>query len=390
MLRDDGSQIEFPDLIHNLPIAGKRIDPGDCEAYRAESGLKVTCDGPEAEIATPPIELSPGFVGRAAAWTGLGGHSLVGLLAGRFELEGVSTHISVSVENNLATRAAGLFSRTFAPALMLLMDGDNSPGLLVRPRHSRLEFGGEFVAGSQLSAALALAAGGAIVCEQAASSYRAKADLPPPVRVKVVPAVDRYGWYVARDAFGFDLYQRGRASVFRREFFGKITAQECLEESWSAARTALGSSVAPGDLEAADDIIAGRAELPLESGLDTSPPATTYVPEPIALGQAMLDIKTPRFMLAATATTWDFTLFTATNGAGRPVHVSVPTPMLGDFLNDAARGDHDDAISSASASQAAERTLDNYHEATAFGMWDAVEFTHRLAPPERRSDGVER
>jgi len=389
VLRDDGSQIDFRRLIHELPIAGKRIDPGDTEAYRTEIGLKITCDGSEAEIATPPIELSPGFVARAEAWTGAGGQELETLLAGRFSLEGGSTHISVSADNKLAPGAAGMFSRAFAPALMLLMDADTSPGLLVRPRHGRLEFGGEFVTGKQLSAALALAVGGTIVCERAARSRRAKAMLPPPVRVKVVRGVDRYGWYVARDAFGLDLYERGRAAVLRREFFGKITAQQCLVESWASARSALVGLAAPTDLEAADDMIAGRADLPLESGLDTRPPAIKCVPEPIPLGQAMVDVETPRFVLEATVTTWDFTVFTTTNEAGRPLHLSVPTPMLGDFSSGASRGEHDEAISVGTSSRGGDRTLDNYRDATSFGIWDEVEFTPRLAPPERGPDGLE-
>jgi hypothetical protein len=39
--------------------------------------------------------------------------------------------------------------RSFAPALMFLLDAATSPGLLVRPRHGRLEFGGEYAEGGQ-------------------------------------------------------------------------------------------------------------------------------------------------------------------------------------------------------------------------------------------------
>jgi hypothetical protein len=388
VLRRDGRQVEFRDLIHGLPIAGKRIDPGDTEAYRTESGYKITCDGSEAEIATPPLELSPSYAQQAAAWTGHAGQELAALLADRAVLEGGSTHISVSSDNTLVSRAAGMFSRTFAPALMLLMDAKSSPGLLVRPRHGRLEFGGEFVTGDHLSAALALAAGGAIVCERAAASFRAKAMLPPPIRVKVVRAVDRYGWYVGRDAFGLDLYERGRESLLHREILGTITAQECLEQSWASARAAIVDSVAASDLSAADDIVAGCALLPLESELDTSPPATDDRPEPGPLGQAMLDIAMPRFTLSASVTTWDFTVFSATNETGS-VHVSVPTPLLNDFLTEVSGGIHDTMLAPIARAEPTGRVLRSYKDAMSFAAWDEVEFTSRLAPPERGPDGME-
>ena len=69
-----------------------------------------------------------------------------------------------------------MFSRSFAPSLMLLMDAPSSPGLLVRPRRGRLEFGGEFVTGNQLAAAVLLAAGGAIVVAEL--ELQSKPDTP--------------------------------------------------------------------------------------------------------------------------------------------------------------------------------------------------------------------
>ncbi len=70
-----GRQVDFRRLIHELPLEGRRIDPGDVHAYRMGSGTKITCDGLEAEIATPPVDLSPGFVAELLAWTGMGGRS---------------------------------------------------------------------------------------------------------------------------------------------------------------------------------------------------------------------------------------------------------------------------------------------------------------------------
>ncbi len=310
------------------------------------------------------------------------------LTAGTFDLEGVSTHISVSIDHNLAPRAAGMFSRTFAPALMLLMDAADSPGLLVRPRHRRLELGAEFVAGDQLAAAIALAVGGALVCVRAAASFLAKAALPPPVRVDVVRTVGRYGWYVARDAFGTDLYAAGRDSVLKRELVGTIRAQDCLEEAWKAARKAVENVAGALDLHAADDAVSGRSELPLESGLKSAPPDLMGAPTPTPLGQAMTEIETSVLTLSAAAATWDYAVFRV-HGA-REIYVSVPSVDVAGFLRDVRHGRYDERLRSFIEEPDRARTLATFDDACTFGLWDAIDFTPRLAAPERGGDGVER
>jgi hypothetical protein len=384
----DGRPVDFREIIHDLPVPGRRIDPGDTHAYRTETGLKVTCDGAEAEIATPPHPLSDGLVEELAAWTSHGGRQLVSLVDGRFDLDGVSTHISVSVDNEYSARASGMFSRTFAPALMLLMDVQTSPGLLVRPRRDRLEFGGEFVTGDQLGAAVMLAAGGAIVSERAAGSFFAKSKLPPPVRVDVVRAVDRFGWYVGRDAFGVDLYGAGRDTVLKREMLGTITAQQCLEESWSAAREALQGLVSEDDFRVADDIVQGRAELPLESAFDQRPPMTDRPVNVIPLGTAMTDVRTPLHTLSAVAATWDFVVLATKEES--PSFVSVPTALLGMFLDEARQGIWDNRLTTSSDSATPARTLTTFFDALTLDVWSAFEYSMLLAPPERGHDGVER
>ena len=48
-----GQPLDFRSIIHTLPINGRRLDPGDVNAYRLRSGLALTADGAEAELATP-------------------------------------------------------------------------------------------------------------------------------------------------------------------------------------------------------------------------------------------------------------------------------------------------------------------------------------------------
>ena len=52
-LSGHGQQLDFRSIIHTLPINGRRLDPGDVNAYRLRSGLALTADGAEPELATP-------------------------------------------------------------------------------------------------------------------------------------------------------------------------------------------------------------------------------------------------------------------------------------------------------------------------------------------------
>ena len=221
-LRDARGPVDFRDLIHRLPIDGARLDPSDPNAYRCRWGGALTCDAAEAEIASPPVALAPGFTGVLDECTRFGRHELAGLVGHHGILDGYSTHVNVAIANGSGDREARVFVRRFAPALMLLMDRVSSPGLLVRPRPGRLEFGGDYVSGLHLRAVSAFAAG----------SVRAIGDsreLPPRVHGRAVPAVERFGTYVDRSAFGDDLYRQGRATMLRRFGGGTITAQEHLE-----------------------------------------------------------------------------------------------------------------------------------------------------------------
>ena len=91
---------------------------------------------------------------------------------------------------------------------MLLIDRRDSPGLLVRPRPGQLELGGEYVSGARLRAAAAFAA------ESTRAAVQRRT--PPCLDVVLDAAVERYGWFVDRNAFGIDLYRDGRATVLRR------------------------------------------------------------------------------------------------------------------------------------------------------------------------------
>ncbi|HSH11202.1 MAG TPA: hypothetical protein VLA10_05395, partial [Ilumatobacter sp.] len=136
------AQLDFASIVHDLGIPGERLHPTNGDMYLTASGSAVMADGLVAEIATPPVEIAPGFTRALQGSLTTTGHLLGAALTDGDRLEGGSTHISVQIDHTAADRAAARFARTYAAPLMLLMDRAHSPGLLVRPRPGRLEFGG--------------------------------------------------------------------------------------------------------------------------------------------------------------------------------------------------------------------------------------------------------
>jgi hypothetical protein len=259
-LVDGSAPVDFRRLLHTLPIEGVRADPSDPNAYRCPWGGAITCDGAEAEIAIPPVEVTSGFVHRALEYGERGESSLRDLVPG-LHLDGYSSHVSVSFAEPHDRVAARHYSETFAPAMMLLMDRASSPGLLVRPRPGRLELCGEHVRGVAARAAIAFAVGSVRALARAdrgtLAALRVRADL--------VPAVERYGIYVDRRAFGPDLYGEGRGALLRTHAGNQRLAQQQLELAWDLARESLASDVGIYDLEMADRMVHGDIALPCEA-----------------------------------------------------------------------------------------------------------------------------
>ena len=94
---------------------------------------------------------------------------------------------------------------------MLLTEGRDSEGILLRPRFGRLELATDYVHGDAFAGS-----GGARDRGRARLAWtpRGVADessLPRVVDMRVEGATRRFGWYVDRRAFGADLCTDGRA-----------------------------------------------------------------------------------------------------------------------------------------------------------------------------------
>ena len=381
----DGAQLDFQELIHGFRLGARFLDPSDPNAYHLPSGAMLTCDYREAEIATPPVRRGPGFAreieGRARSERG----ALELLLAPDTELIGYSTHVSVSMADALTEPAALLYTRTFAPALMLLLNGTASPGLLVRPRPGRLELCGEFIDGARLRAVLTFALGSALACA-AAVDGGVDAEVPPQVRLQVDPAYERYGWYVDRRAVGADLHVLGRRTPLPLAGGGVIDAQLHLERAWRAARRALGSTI---DLDGAglvERMVSGVVPLPSEgpAGTEAERPQPSFAAG--SFGDLLRPRRRLRFELAPVMVTWTACVFLLVDlGRARRAFACVPREYLEAFLHLLDTGSLDELLWRYLTSEPDERALREWSQTLEPGLYDELGPRRGLLMPEREA-----
>jgi hypothetical protein len=386
-----GSRIHFGSLIHRLALDGSALDPGDPNAYRCSWGGVITSDGAEAEIATPPVRTRPGFTAELQYWAERGQASLCGAMPPGVELSGFSAHLSAAMPTNLNDQVCRLYTETFAVDLMLLMNRDDSPGLLVRPRPGRAELCGEFTSSQALAAAAAFVAGSTRACAAAIRRRSARTLLPPGLAVQLAPAVHRYGWYVDRRAFGPDLHRAGRQTLLPRATGGTISAQSHLELAWVAARQALAEDAAAADTLPAEAMVAGALPLPAERS-QPEPPAFSQQGEsglthrrhdqPRAPVPRLGVRVRPGFIVHPVLATWDFIVFEACSPARR-AYACVPRASLPGFTGKLDNGSLDDSIAAYLARSSRHRVLSAHQQTRRLGVYDQLPAPARLLAPER-------
>jgi plastocyanin len=377
-VRRDGEPVDFRDLIHSLAVPGRRLDPGDDNAYRCTSGLALTCDDEEAEVASPPVPLAPNFTAALDGWARAGHGLLERILPPGSVPEGYSTHLSAAVPDAEAEVVAERFARTFAPALMLVADRPGSHGIFLRPRPSRFEACGEYVIGERLQAAAALFAGGTRACSSGGW------ELPPELTVATVPASGRCGLELdSRVAFGSGFYAGGRRSLLPLAAGGTIAAQDHLELAWQAARAALGVHAGPEDLDTVERILAGSSPLGVETtadgdfqcGLWPPPPASPY-------GGLLARRSRPGYGVTPLLATWSYTVFSLANAA-REGYACVPRRHLPRFLALLDGGMLDTVLGSYLHAAPSGLVLGDFDQTEEPGLWDEIGVPTDLLPRER-------
>jgi hypothetical protein len=385
----DSRQVNFGEVIHDLGVGRPRLDPADLNAYRLASGAVLTADEAEAEIALSPMYVSPGCGRRLAATARSERHALQARLGGRARVEGYSTHLSVAVKPFFAEAIASLYAATFSASLMLLMDSVFSPGLLIRPRPSRLELGGEFVDGDRLAAAAVFAVGSVRACQRLLEGDDAQLVFPESLSLDIQRDDQRYGWFVPRTAFKTDLYRTGRTTWLRTQTGLRITAQTHLERCWAAAKATLVGDVCDGDLELIDSIVFGEVPLPAPKTSSDGAPwpsgASCMTGEiALAFGHAVRTHTRADFELAPVMLTWDRAVFVvSTVRHDRLAFASVPAPLIVNFWALFDSGALDETIKSYLDLPPRGRRLGRATAMARPGLYDRLEERARLLVPER-------
>ena len=186
----DHERVDFRSLLPQLAGHIAPLDPGDPRARRLPSGVALTADGWEAELASPPLPLGPDAA-----------HDVDRLLRsertelneraqahGVTRISGFSTHLNITVPDHRATAIGRSLLQTCALGLAAVTEPTGSSGVFVRPRRGRLEVGGEYVEGERLVAAIILLAAcvRGLQCGSAPQAHAPRA----------LASREKFGWFV--------------------------------------------------------------------------------------------------------------------------------------------------------------------------------------------------
>jgi hypothetical protein len=382
--------VEFHSLLQELELGQRHLEPSDPNAFPLASGAAITCDGREAEISLPPIDIRSGFSFEAATAAEVEGQALASTLSPDYRLEGYSTHLSVATPLRVGEHTATDFVGRFAVPMMLLMDRRTSPGLLVRPRPGRTELGGEFVVCEDLAAALVFAVAAVRWCARRAGSAEAKPDLPPIISAAVVPDPERFGWYVDRGAFGDDLYSSGRGTILRLVSGERRSAQDVLADAWDAVRPEIATDAKAEELAAVDALVDGQVPLPMDR--KTENPFVVHSTASASSGRIEghpIELRPRRRLgggleLAPIMVTWETALFLLVDGNRRQRAIAVvPRPALERFVRLLDEGELDGVLSGYLVSSVGRRLLHSYEQTLTVGLYDEFAGRRDLLPGER-------
>jgi hypothetical protein len=270
--------------------------------------------------------------------------------------------------------------------MMLLLDGRDSPGLLVRPRPGRLELCGEYVSADDRRAAAIFALGSTLSCLAESSRLGL-----PALRLRLRLGDQRYGWYVDRRAPGADLYAAGRATPLMTIEGSTRSAGEHLAEAWAVARRHLVGRATRDEMDLVDRLVTGRAALPVERKADTGRPrpgrdgAVTVdsAVERSVFGRALEARHRSRYDVAPVMLTWQVAVFVvASHAEGRRAFAVIPARLLGRWLRRLDAGLFDDVIEAYLRLRPAHRLLAAHRDTRRAGLFDALSVRPALLAPE--------
>lgn len=378
-----GEQRRFTELIHELGVDGFAIHPTDPDFYFTPIGSSIMADGAVAEVATPPIEVAPGFTAELDRWVGRSTDLLHAALSDDMTTEGGSTHISVGIYGKRNDRLALVYARTFAAALMLLMDRPGSPGMLVRPRPGRTELCGEYLTGPALRVAAGFATVSVVALERALAEDGL---LPPLLDVELEPGRRRYGWYVDRAAFGVDLYADGRQTQLRLADGSTISADEYLANAWRFCAATAKELLDATEYAEIDRVVYGKTSIPLEEPGRALLPSASGSPHPHPMASVMRSWRHNGFSVVPKLATWDWVGLEVVGDQGTALAV-IPLESLEVFGSSLETGKLDECLATAMRTNGDGPVFRHHNQAESPGLYSAAEVGPALLPEDRYGIG---
>jgi len=372
--------LDFREFAPRLGRFGEPWHPTEPLVFRSSDGVQLQADANVAEAATPPIPIGPGFAEQTAAVSALGRARLTEVVPSDSKLHGESTHLSIASDPATVRELALRYAQAFAPALMLLIDREDSPGLLVRPRPGRLELCAEHVCDDRLAAVIAFAVGSVRALETAGAPPL------PYIEVTIEAARGRFGWFLANDAFAEGMYEQPRSAELRTIDGTSISGQQHIEAAWQVVRRYVEEDASPATLQLIDAMVEGRAPLGVERDDDAGCSCATAAAADAPPGDASLLPEArlhrrlrPGYELCVEAATWDFVAFRA-HDAGRSVVANVPRIRLRAFLDSVDAGAIDELVCEALDAAGTFGPLRQSAETARAGFFDAIVRSSELLP----------
>lgn len=365
-----GAQVDFRTMLPAVAAGLRTLDPGDPRARRLPSGVALTADGREAELATPPVPWAPGAPARLEALLAAERSVLAARAAevvGPVEVTGFSTHVNLGVPDAVVVDVGERFTRHCGLVTALVGEPRSSSGLLVRPRRGRLEIGGEYAEGAHLLA-LVTYAGTAV---SALLDGALPPELPPPV---VVPSREKYGWFLPPEGAYRDLLGDGAAG------------RDLLRVSWDHLRPwCVRDGVDPDPVDRLVHGAALRSEDPA-----TAPDACVLLADPSDSGDAPPPTGPRRLADGIEAETlwltWSHVVWAFTDGR-RHVHAVLPIDEEPDFLASLDDGRLDEVLRRELRRRIGRRRLLVHAQVGEHLWWHEVR-PGALVPAERGPDGA--
>lgn len=366
------TQLDFRQLLPAVAGGLRALDPGDPRARRLPSGLVLTADGREAELVTPPVPWdasAPGKVDDMLAAERVELAARVTELAGADRLTGFSTHVNLTVPDERVVDVGLRFAQECGLATVLVAEPASSAGLLVRPRRGRLEIGGEYAEGEHLVALVTFV--GAAVSALLAGD-------PPPHRLPtptIVPAREKFGWFLPPEGPYADLLKRGRAAD-----------GDQLTVTWEWARPwCIHRGVDPGPV---DRLVAGaplrledRQTRPDACVLRTAAHPSIDIAPTTGPRHLFGDVKAETLWL-----TWHHVVWLLSDER-RSIHAVLPVEEEQEFLSRLDAGEYDELVRREMGRRLRRRRL-LVHAQLDDDMWWHEVRPGALVPAERTRDGA--